>query len=320
MAIFERKVRKYAGMRIDKYLHVAGLGMSRSQIQKLIEKGCVKVNTKPVKSNYTLSAGDVIVVEYEKEEPLRVEPEPIPIDVVYEDEHVIVVNKPAGMVTHPAPGHLRGTLINALLYHCKLAESDDKVRPGTVHRLDMDTSGLIMFAKTREALTDLSKQIQARRVTRIYRAFVLGNVPLDQGEIEAPIGRDTIERKRMAVTPLLSKNAITYYKVLERFKLGDAYISYLELKLGTGRTHQIRVHLAHLGFPVVGDATYGGRSRPVGFPPDIFNQIMEILKRHALHAYLLGFTHPVTRKWIELETPLPEDMQKLYELLKKLSI
>ncbi len=312
LIVFERKVRAGAGMRLDKYLHQVGLGLSRTQIQKLIEEGKVLVNGRPVKPSYTLKRGDEIYAEYERKEPLKIEPEPIPLDIIYEDDYIVVVNKPAGMVTHPAPGNLRGTLVNALLHHCGLAKADSIARPGVVHRLDKDTSGVIVFAKEKIALSNLAEQLQKRRMKKEYLTFVWGNLPLDKGIIDAPIGRDFIDRKKMAVTPLLSKDAITEYFVEKRYK----YITFARVHILTGRTHQIRVHMAHIGHPVVGDETYQGRQRLSGIPHEFFEKVLEIMQRQALHSHKLGFEHPVTKKWMEFEAPLPEDMRNLKEFLE----
>lgn len=315
MTTFSRTVKpKWVAkkkMRLDKYLHQSGLGISRSQIQHLIEKGNVLINGKPVKASHFLKLGDEVTVEYKKPEKFRVEPEDIPLDIVYEDKDVVVVNKSPGMVTHPAPGNLRGTLVNALLHHCDLAWRTDKTRPGVLHRLDKDTSGLIIFAKTDMALPKLARQVETRRIKRGYLAFVWGRIGVRAGTIDVPIGRHTVERKRMAVTPLASRAAVTHFKVLQRFN----YASYLQVELETGRTHQIRVHMSHIGHPVIGDTTYRGVTKPPQVPQEVFNQITQIMRRQALHAAVLKFEHPVTKKELEFKASLPADMQKLLEFL-----
>ncbi|MDI6839584.1 MAG: RluA family pseudouridine synthase [bacterium] len=311
MTLFSRVVKPKEKIRLDKYLYKAGLGISRSQIQRLIEDGKVLINDKPAKSHTPLKAGDKVIVSYEKPERFIVEPENIPIDIIYEDQHLIVVNKPPGMVTHPAPGNLRGTLVNALLYHCQLSWQTDRTRPGVLHRLDKDTSGLLVFAKSDSALLKLTRQVETHRLKRKYLAFVWGKIERNEGTIDAPIGRHTIERKRMAVTPLASRSAVTHFKVIKRF----TYITEIEVELETGRTHQIRVHLAHLNHPIVGDPTYGGRKRLPEVPIDEFNDIMQVMSRQALHAIYLRFEHPIYKREVEFEADLPEDIQNLLTYL-----
>ncbi|MCK4352828.1 RluA family pseudouridine synthase [candidate division WOR-3 bacterium] len=311
MIEFYRIVKPKEKIRLDKYLYKAGLGISRSQIQRLVEAQKVLVNDKPAKPHTPLVPGDKVIVNYKKPERFKVESENIPLDIVYEDQHIIVVNKPPGMVTHPAPGNLHGTLVNALLYHCELSWQTDRTRPGVLHRLDKDTSGLLVFAKSDPALLKLAHQVETHKLKRKYLAFAWGKFELNEGTIDAPIGRHAIERKQMAVTPLASRRSITYFKVIQKFR----YITYLKLKLETGRTHQIRVHLAHLNHPVVGDLTYNGRKRPLGVPENEFYEIMSIMPRQALHAAQLGFEHPIHKKSVELDTPLPQDMQKLLDWL-----
>lgn len=303
-------------IRIDKYLYTAGIALSRTAIQKLIEEGNVLVNGKPVKPNYILKWEDKIEVIYEKKKRFEVTPEDIKLDIIYEDNDLIVVNKPPFMVTHPAPGNLKGTLVNALLHHCSLSMQGERERPGVLHRLDKDTSGLLVFAKSNPAHLNLAKQIEKHKVKREYKAFVFGKIGLNKLTISAPVGRHTIERKKMAVTPLGSKSAVTNLSVIKRFK----DISYIALSLETGRTHQIRVHLAHIGHPVVGDSTYGGRNPALmhqyGVDEDRFKQIMKIMKRQALHASKLGFVHPITGEYMEWTAPLPEDMEELLKFLE----
>jgi len=313
MEEFTRIVKPKSKIRLDKYLYKAGLGLSRSAIQKLIEEGKILVDGEPKKSHRILRAGEKVTVIYERPKKFHVEPEPLTLDIVYEDDDLIVVNKPPGMVTHPAPGNLHGTLVNALLYHTKLASQDDATRPGVVHRLDKDTSGLLVFAKREKPHVKLAKQVEMRKIKRVYLAFVFGYFELDEGTIDAPIGRHTLERKKMAVTPLLSRSAITHFQVIKRFE----HITYLRLRLETGRTHQIRVHLAHVGHPVAGDATYGGRKKPSKMDGEKFKEIIRIMKRQALHAASLGFEHPTLKKYIEFTIPLPQDMQELFDFLSK---
>jgi 23S rRNA pseudouridine1911/1915/1917 synthase len=312
MIFFSRTVNPKEKIRVDKYLYKAGLGISRSQIQKLIESGNVLVNGRPVKPHTPLTRGDKVEVNYEKPPKFRVEPEPIKIDIVYEDKDIIVVNKPAGMVTHPAPGHSHGTLVNALLHHCELSRLSDKTRPGVLHRLDKDTSGLLVFAKSDSALSKLAREVEERRLKRIYVAFVWGRMGLLEGTIDAPIGRHTIDKKKMSVTPLRSREAITYYKVIEEFE----HVTQLEVELKTGRTHQIRVHLLHLNHPILGDPDYGGRKKPLYVSEKEYEKLLHLMPRQALHAKKLSFRHPITKEELHFSTPLPPDMQKLLEYLK----
>lgn len=320
------------GERLDKYLVSAGTGLSRAQIQRLIEDGKVLVNGKGAKPHYRIHKGEKIEVHFEKRNrKTKAEPEKIPLNIVYEDPDLIVVNKPSGMVVHPAKGNLHGTLINALLYHCGTLpsrdESSEVVRPGVVHRLDKETTGLLVFGKTDYALRGLISQMEKRKITRRYLAIAWGRIPQREGVIEAPIGRHILDRKRMTVTPLHSRTARTHYKILEKFSLATS----LELRLETRRTHQVRVHLAHLGFPVLGDPTYGGRK--IGMiktvlqrdsplsrnkdPEEKIREILSLILRQALHAETLGFYHPKRKEWIEFHASLPEDMIRVLEYLRK---
>lgn len=292
-----------AGERIDKFLtEVLEEDVSRTQIQQWVKDGHVQVNGRAVKPNYKLSDGDTLVLVMPEPEELELTPEPIPIEVVYEDSDVIVVNKPRGMVVHPAPGHPGGTLVNALLYHCKdLSGINGVMRPGIVHRIDKDTSGLLMAAKNDLAHNSLAEQLKAHTVNRKYYALVHGNVPHDNGTVDAPIGRDPKDRKLYTVTERNSKHAVTHFVVVER--LGD--FTLLELKLETGRTHQIRVHMKFIGHPLVGDPAYGpAKSKGV------------LMEGQALHAAVLGFEHPRTGETLEFEAPMPEDMVRLLDILK----
>ncbi|MBI4723109.1 MAG: RluA family pseudouridine synthase [Candidatus Stahlbacteria bacterium] len=314
MSEFSRIVNPKEKIRLDKYLYKAGIGVSRSQIQRLIEEGQVLVNGQKAKSHTPLNRGDKVDVNYAKPEGFKVTPEPIELDIVYEDQDIIVINKPPVIVTHPAPGHLHGTLVNALLHHCDLSKVSDRTRPGVLHRLDKDTSGLIIFAKTEIALVKLARQIEERKIRRKYIAFVWGKMGMLEGTIDAPIGRHTLDRKHMAVTPLKSRDAITHFRVLDEFK----YITHLSVELKTGRTHQIRVHLLHFGHPVVGDPDYDGRKKPIEVPTPIFDKILTIITRQALHAGELAFMHPITKKQMEFHSPLPKDMQELLNYLMRL--
>jgi 23S rRNA pseudouridine1911/1915/1917 synthase len=307
-------------IRLDKYLVEAGLGVSRSEVQRLVESGQVLVDGKRVKSHHLLKGGERVTCTYEKPEKLEVKAEDIPIEVVYEDDDVIVVDKPAGMVVHPVRGNLHSTLVNALLFHCKsISDGSDSLRPGVIHRLDKDTTGLLVFAKSSLAKARLGRQMEKRDITRKYLAVCWGDMPQKSGTIDAPVGRHTFDRTKMAVTPLSSRNAITTYTVRERFGIA----TYMELKLQTGRTHQIRVHLQHFGHPVVGDPTYGGRKKSalvdvVKKHLTRINDLLELVDRQALHAAVLGFAHPKTGKELEFSSPLPQDMTNLLDYLRNI--
>ncbi|GIP20456.1 RluA family pseudouridine synthase [Paenibacillus sp. J22TS3] len=282
--------------RIDKYVkECLTEDYSRSQIQLWIEEGHVVVNGAPVKSNYKLAQGDLVSVTIPEPSTVELVPEDIPLDVYFEDSDVIVVNKPRGMVVHPAPGHSSGTLVNALMYHCKdLSGINGELRPGIVHRIDKDTSGLLMAAKNDKAHASLAAQLKDHSVTRKYFALVHGNVVHDQGTVDAPIGRDPHDRKMFTVTERNSKTAVTHFQVVERF--GDYTL--LELKLETGRTHQIRVHMKFIEHPLVGDPMYG-RSKGIK------------MNGQALHAAVLGFVHPSSDEYKEFNAPIPGDMEEL---------
>ncbi|MNW29383.1 Ribosomal large subunit pseudouridine synthase D [compost metagenome] len=287
--------------RIDKYVKAQlGENISRSQIQLWIESGDITVNGDVVKANYKIAEGDRITLLVPEAEAVEIEPEDIPLDVYYEDADVIVVNKSRGMVVHPAPGHSSGTLVNALMHHCKdLSGINGELRPGIVHRIDKDTSGLLMAAKNDKAHASLAAQLKEHSVTRKYFALVHGNVNHDQGTVDAPIGRDPHDRKMYTVQERNSKHAVTHFHVVERF--GDYTL--LELKLETGRTHQIRVHMKFIGHPLVGDPMYG---RSKGIKMD----------GQALHAAVLGFIHPSTGEYMEFAAPIPEDMEHVLYALR----
>lgn len=291
-----------AGERIDKFItdSVNDDSISRTQVQEWIKAGAVRVNGNTVKANYKLSSGDQVVVRIPEPEDAAIIAENIPLDIVYEDSDVIVINKPRGMVVHPAPGHSSGTVVNALMYHCKdLSGINGVLRPGIVHRIDKDTSGLLMAAKNDLAHVSLAEQLKEHTVSRKYIALVHGNLPHDQGTIDAPIGRDQNDRKLFTVTEKNSKHSVTHFVVLER--LVDYTI--VELQLETGRTHQIRVHLKYIGYPLAGDPVYG-RNKTVA------------LKGQALHAALLGFKHPRTGEFLEFEVPIPPDMEHVINSLR----
>jgi 23S rRNA pseudouridine1911/1915/1917 synthase len=292
---------EYDNERIDKVIAALNEEWSRSKVQQWIKNGLVTVNDQHVKANYKCSAGDIVVVRLPEPEPLHVEPENIPLDIYYEDADVLVVNKPRGMVVHPAPGHMRGTLVNALLAHCTdLSGINGVLRPGIVHRIDKDTSGLLMVAKNDMAHQSLVDQLVKKTVTRKYKAIVHGVIPHDYGTIDAPIGRDKRDRKKMTVTEENGKEAVTHFRVLERFR----HYTFVECQLETGRTHQIRVHMKYIGYPLAGDPQYGPKKT---LPID----------GQALHAGVLGFTHPRTGEYLEFEAPLPPEFEQLLQLLRK---
>lgn len=289
-----------AGQRADVGL-ASLLELTRSNMQKLLEEGRAVKGTKVLKSNYKLKLGDEIMVTLPEPQPLDVQPENIPIDILYEDDDVVVVNKARGMVVHPAAGNYEGTLVNALLYHCKnLSGINGVIRPGIVHRLDKDTSGVMICAKNDAAHISLSEQIQAKTAKRTYLAVVRGNVKTDSGVIETMIARDKNDRKKMAVVKEDGRIAITEYEVLERF----GKYTIVRCKLRTGRTHQIRVHMEYLGYPLVGDPKYSPMKTPFS------------IQGQALHSQTLEFTHPRTGERMCFEAPLPEDMHKIVTRLR----
>jgi 23S rRNA pseudouridine1911/1915/1917 synthase len=290
---------KFIGIRLDVVLADYFEDKSRSYIQGLIEKEKVKVNNVIKKSNYKLKENDGITVETPDPIELNAKPENIPIDILYEDSDVIVINKPQGMVVHPASGNISGTLVNALLYHCTdLSGINGVTRPGIVHRIDKDTSGVIVVAKNDNSHNKLAEQFKEHSVTRIYVALTENVIKKEEDTIDAPLGRHPIEKIKMAVVKD-GKRAVTYYRVIERFKSNTL----IECKLETGRTHQIRVHLAYKGFPLVGDAVYG-------FKKQRFN-----LKGQMLHAKKLGFIHPTTNEYMEFETPIPKYFEKIIGII-----
>lgn len=294
--------REISGQRIDKWISDQLSDVSRSQIQLWIKEGYIRVGGAAVKPNYKLAEHDVVTWEIPEAEAAEIIPEDIPLDVVFEDGDVIVVNKPRGLVVHPAAGHAKGTLVNALMHHCQdLSGINGVMRPGIVHRIDKDTSGLIMAAKNDMAHLHLAAQLKAHTVHRKYIALVQGNLAHDQGTVDAPIGRDPKDRKLFTVTDVNSKHAVTHFSVMERF--GDCTL--VELKLETGRTHQIRVHMKFIGHPLVGDPAYG-RSKGITMEGG-----------QALHAAELGFVHPRTEEYLQFEASLPADMDALLESLRK---
>ena len=303
MENFELKIeQEQTGLRIDKYLSDELEGISRSYIQKLMEEQHITVNQKSVKSNYKLRNNDIIQVSIPDPEELSIEPENIPLSILYEDEHLLVVDKPKGMGVHPAAGHTTGTLVHALLYHCKdqLSGINGVLRPGIVHRIDQNTTGALVICKTDNAHKDLAEQLKVHSITRKYRAIVHGNVKEDSGTVHTTIGRDPKDRKKMAAN-VNGKDAVTHYQVLERF----GNYTYMEFTLETGRTHQIRVHMKSIGHPILGDDIYGPAKCPFS------------LEGQTLHAMVLGFIHPATGKYMEFSAPLPEYFENLLTKLRR---
>lgn len=280
------------GLRLDKAITVLCDDLSRNAVQQLIDNGNVMVNGKEVNKKYSVKENDIITVDFPELKTLSVNPENIPLDIVYEDDYLLVVNKPKGMVVHPAAGNFSGTLVNALLHHCgdSLSGINGVIRPGIVHRIDKDTSGLLIVAKTDVAHRGLAEQIKEHSFTREYKTVVVGNIKDDTGTIDAPIGRHPKDRKKQAVTDKNSKNAVTHFEVLERFN----GFTYLKVRLETGRTHQIRVHMAYRGTPVAGDVVYGNPKKTYG------------LEGQCLHAATIGFIHPITNEYLEFTADLPD--------------
>ncbi len=295
-------VENQEGERVDKYLSEVLENRSRSYIQKLIKDQCVIVNQKPVKASYRLLVDDRVEITLPEIKELDLIPEDIPLDILYEDEDVLVINKPKQMVVHPAPGHLTGTLVNALMYHCSgLSGINGTMRPGIVHRIDMDTTGSLVVCKNDVSHQSLAEQLKEHTIHRVYEALVHGSVREDSGTIDAPIGRHPVERKKMCINPKNGRHAVTHYKVLERF---EAY-TYIQCELETGRTHQIRVHMASMGHPLLGDSVYGPRRCP--FPG---------LKGQTLHARTIGFIHPRSGEYLEIDAPYPKYFIELLDRLR----
>lgn len=304
METLEFKVEKEnAGIRIDRFLADKCGDISRSYLQKLLKEQQVTVGPKAVKANYRVQEGDIVLLMLPEMKELDILPEEIPLDILYEDDSLLVVNKPKGMVVHPSAGHLQGTLVNAVLAHCqgKLSGINGVLRPGIVHRIDKDTTGALLVCKEDTVHQELAAQLKEHSIKRRYRAIVHGNLKEEEGTIEGPIGRHPTDRKKMAVNYKNGKDAVTHYRVLERF--GNE--TYVECRLETGRTHQIRVHMASIGHPLLGDQVYGSGRNPYH------------LQGQALHAMVLGFVHPKTGEYLEFQAPLPEYFLKLLDKLRK---
>lgn len=291
------------GTRIDVFLAENMEDLSRSGVQKLIDEGMITLNGGKTKANYKLREKDIIDVTVPEVKEVEILPEDIPLDILYEDTDVIVVNKPQGMVVHPAPGHTSGTLVNALMFHCgdDLSGINGEKRPGIVHRIDKDTSGVLMIAKNDMAHQSLAAQLAEHSITRKYNAVVYNGFNEDEGTIDKPIGRNPQDRKKMAVTEKNSRHAVTHYRVMERMEK----FTLIEAQLETGRTHQIRVHMTYIGHPLLGDPVYGPKKQPIN------------LEGQALHARVLGFIHPRTGEYMEFEAPLPPHFEALLERLRK---
>ena len=290
-------------VRLDKFLSQYLEGYSRSFLQKLIKEDKVTVNNGACKASYRLTPGEHLQIHIPEPEEISIEPEDIPLDILYEDGDIIVVNKPKRMVVHPAPGHYSGTLVNALMYHCRdqLSGINGVMRPGIVHRIDMNTTGVLVVCKNDFAHNSLAEQLKVHSITRVYYAIVFGNLREDEGTVHAPIGRHPTDRKKMSIHSKQGRDAITHYRVLERF---GAY-TFIECRLETGRTHQIRVHMASIGHPLLGDEVYGPARQPFS------------LEGQTLHAGVLGFIHPRTGEYVEFSAPLPAYFEELLEKLRK---
>lgn len=292
------------GVRIDKFLSEACDGLSRSYLQKLLKSELVEVDKRTVKNSYKLSAGERIEFEVPEAAEPEIKAEDIPLDIIYEDSDIILVNKPKGMVVHPAAGHYSQTLVNGLMYHCRdgLSGINGVLRPGIVHRIDMDTTGVLIVCKNDFAHNAIAEQLKVHSITRKYFAIVHGVIQEDEGTVDAPIGRHPVDRKKMSINRKNGKEAVTHYRVLERFR----QFTYVECQLETGRTHQIRVHMASIGHPLLGDSVYGPSKSPFK------------LQGQTLHAGVLGIVHPRTGNYMEFSAPLPEYFSELLDKLRKI--
>ena len=293
----------YMDERLDKFLSAVLPDQSRSYLQKMIKDGSVLVNGKAQKASYRMEDQDEVLVDLPELKEPEIEAENIPLDILYEDDDLLMVNKPKGMVVHPSAGHLTGTLVNAVMYHCKdcLSGINGVMRPGIVHRIDMDTTGVLVICKNDKAHNHVAAQLKEHSITRKYRAIVHGVIKEEEGTVDASIGRHPVERKKMAAGVKNGKRAVTHYRVLQRFRNH----TYIECQLETGRTHQIRVHMASIGHPLLGDTVYGPAKNPLH------------LQGQTLHAQVLGLIHPSTGEYLEVEAPLPEYFEKLLDKLRK---
>ncbi len=301
-------------MRLDQFVAGTGAVLTRSMAQRLIEAGLVTVNGAPQKASCKLCGGEIVEITVPPPVPAEPLPEKVPLDILYEDSDLVVVNKPAGMVVHPGAGNATGTLVNALLGHCgDLSGIGGELRPGIVHRIDKDTSGVLVVAKNDPAHLSLSHQFKEHTIKRVYLALVFGSPKSDKGRIEAAIGRHPVDRKRMSGAARRGKEAVTHWQVVSRYP----GLTLVRLKLETGRTHQIRVHLSEAGHPLAGDATYGGSGRLAGLQDQGVRALIKGLGRQALHAKTLGFIHPATGEYLEFDTDLPPDMARIIDYLEK---
>lgn len=298
----DQEYADFAGIRIDKYLSEQLSDYSRAYIQKLLEDGQILVNNKAQKANYKLKQGDKIEITIPEPEELEILPENIPLDIVYEDNDILIVNKTKGMVVHPAPGHSSGTLVNAIMYHCKdsLSTINGVLRPGIVHRIDMDTTGLLMVCKNDVAHRVMSDKFKVHDITRVYTAICYNHFGEPDGTVDKAIARHKVDRKKMSIDPK-GRRAVTHYKVIEEL---DNNFSLIECRLETGRTHQIRVHMASINHPLLGDEVYGPKNKPFKTEGQV------------LHAGVLGFDHPITGEYLEFKAELPEYFRKILDKLK----
>lgn len=302
-----------AKTRLDIFLLQRLPDLTRSRIKNLIEDGLVSLNDMPAKAGVKVKGGDEISITIPEPQPVKAEPEKIPLDIIYEDKDVIVINKPPGLTVHPGTGRASGTLVNALLYHCKdLSGIGGVLRPGIVHRIDKDTSGVLVVAKNDKSHQFLAKQFKEHSIKRRYLAIVSGYVKKDEGTVDLPIGRHISERKKMSVRTRKGRRAVTHYRVLKRFP----FHTLLEVILETGRTHQIRVHLSAIHHPVIGDPVYGKGNIPSGLSQKAI-ALIKNLKRQALHAETLGIIHPETKEYLEFTVPLPTDMEAVIAALEE---
>lgn len=303
-----------AGLRLDIYLSLKDLGLSRSQVKKSVDDGLVRVNSVHSKVSHRLRPGDIVEIDKRAPVACRALPQDLPLSIVYEDQHIMVVDKPAGMVVHPAAGHFQDTIVNAILYHCQnLSGIGGVLRPGIVHRLDKGTSGLLAVAKSDEAHQGLAGQFKRHEVKKAYTALVYGNPKEDEGQIDLPMGRHPVDRKKMSTKSRHGKEALTTWKVHERFGVATM----LDVDIVTGRTHQIRVHLSALGYPIVGDSMYGNPKRANNIHDTFVRSKLKAMKRQALHSARIGFVHPVTLQDMVFTSPLPEDMAQLADFLRR---
>ena len=302
--------------RLDLFLAGQLPDLTRSQLKRLIEQEQILVDNQPAKVGEKLKGGETIRVTFPAIRATEVVAQELPLKILYEDAHLIVINKPAGLVVHPAPGHSEGTLVNALLHHCHdLAGIGGELRPGIVHRLDKDTSGVMMATKDDQSHLRLAEQFQIHSITRRYVALVHGLLPRDVGKVDCPIGRHPLERKKMSGKCRNGRRAVTHWQVLQRFP--DDRLTLVELNLETGRTHQIRVHFAEMNFPLVGDPLYGKSNRIKELKDVALRTLLLALGRQALHAKILGFTHPISGNYMEFECPLPDDLQVILNYLQE---